>query len=117
MLNISFFPLSQQSQREGRVKLNFFSLDRLYLLAVVGTSGLCWMEPELMGLVHPLPKPLTLFIKDFGPRFREEQLLAARKLQGAETSSIVPSDSCKTVCGVCAVSVNIYIYVFSPTHI
>ena len=62
-----------------------------------------------MGLVYPLPKPIPPLIKDFGLKLREMQLLAARKLQVAEASSIVTSDSCETVYGVCALSVKIYV--------
>lgn len=61
-----------------------------------------------MSLVHPSPKAITSFIKDFGPNLREKQLLAARKVQVAEASSIMTRDSCETVYGVFALSVKIY---------
>lgn len=63
-----------------------------------------------MALVYALPKLIPPLIEDFGPKLREKQLLAARKLQVAEASSIMTSDSCETAYGVCAASVEICMY-------
>ncbi|KAK4831103.1 hypothetical protein QYF61_015406 [Mycteria americana] len=90
---------SQRRRRKAGVKLNLFRPNMLYQLTAVGTSGRCWMELELVGLVYPLPRPIPPFITDFGPKLREKQLLAPRKLLVAEASGIMTSDSCDTMYG------------------
>lgn len=85
-----FTPSRSSPEEKGRYESSSGSgPGRLYQLAAVSALDPCWMDLELMGLVHPLPKTIPPLTKDFGPKLRKKQLLGAKIV---EVSSTLRSD-------------------------